>query len=50
MSVLVIISKPKKEKQDFIRTGCLNTLLGPLMSGNYFEFGLKQTVRSRERD
>ena len=48
-SVLVIISKQKKENQISTETGYLSTLLSPLRSGNYFEFGLKGTVRSRER-
>ena len=36
MSVLVIISKPKKEKQDSILFSCPSTLLGPIKSENYF--------------
>ena len=42
LSVLVIISKPKKEKQDSILFSCLSTLLGPLRSENYL--GLKVPV------
>ena len=42
ISVLVVISKPKREKQDSILFGCLNTLLSPLRSENYF--GLKVPV------
>ena len=36
LSVLVIISKPKKEKQDSILFSCLNTLFSPIRSENYF--------------
>ena len=49
MSVLVIISKPKKEKQDSISFSCLNTLLGPLRRSSYFESGLKVPVLDLER-
>ena len=49
LSVLVIISKPKKEKQDSISFSCLNTLLSPLRRSNYFKSFLKVPVLDLER-
>ena len=36
ISVLVVISKAKERETDSILFSCLNTLLGPLRSENYF--------------
>ena len=50
LSVLVIVSKPKREKQDFILFSHL-PLLSLLRRSDYSESGLKVPVfRSRERD
>ena len=50
ISVLAVISKPKKEKQESTRSIVCISLLGPLRNKNYFHLKVPVSRPKRERE